>query len=94
MTGRHNLLKMGQLGLLAMLVDGDHGYIPRFDSNPDGTPASNIRFQQIEADRIGSPIEAQVGENYIGGMTVDTGTGGLNPSVCSTGPFRQLYQSS
>jgi hypothetical protein len=75
MTGRHNLLKMGQLGLLAMLVDGDHGFIPVPDENPDGSPAANIRFQQIESDRIGSPIEAAVGENYIGGMTVDAATG-------------------
>ena len=75
MTGRHNLLKMGQLGLLAMLVDGDHGYLPVPDTDEDGKPLANIRFQQIEADRIGSPIEAAVGEDYIGGMTVDTGTG-------------------
>ncbi|MGB8170963.1 MAG: phage portal protein [Chthoniobacteraceae bacterium] len=67
-TGRHRFIKLVQLALLAMLVDGDHGFVIRLEI--DG-----IKLQSIEADRIGSPIDAQQTETYIGGFTIDEDTG-------------------
>jgi capsid protein len=64
-TGRHRFLKIIQLALLGMFVDGDHGIIFTRDEE-----TNEIKLQQIEADRIGSPLEAQVKEDYIGGITL------------------------
>ncbi len=78
LSGRHRLLKLIQIALLAMFVDGDHGMIIRRQPQEgelldaaSGPPC----VQLIEADRIGSPIEAQQQENYIGGFTIDVETG-------------------
>jgi len=71
-TGRHNLSKMVQLAFMEFLVDGDHGII---EVDPEFSPTKRFCLQQIEADRIGSPLEAQVQENYIGGITLDPETG-------------------
>ncbi|MEA3209043.1 MAG: hypothetical protein QOE70_2100, partial [Chthoniobacter sp.] len=67
-TGRHRFIKLVQLALLAMLVDGDHGFVIRLEGE-------GIKLQSIEADRIGSPMDAQQTETYIGGFTIDADTG-------------------
>lgn len=69
-TGRHRLIKLAQIGFLAMLVDGDHGY--------QWIPGSEEIFPKllcIEADRLGSPLDATQSETYIGGITIDPETG-------------------
>jgi len=71
-TGRHTLAKMVQLAFLEYLIDGDHGII---EVDPALSPTGVFCLQNIEADRIGSPLEAQVEENYIGGVGLDPETG-------------------
>ncbi len=65
-TGRHRLIKLVQLALGAMVVDGDHGFqwIPGDEAKP---PA----LLSIDADRIGSPMDAIQSENYVGGIGID-----------------------
>lgn len=70
-TGRHRLIKLCQIGLGAMTVDGDYGYqwIPG-ESGPDGRMRPPALLG-IDADRLGSPYEATQSETYIGGITID-----------------------
>jgi capsid protein len=68
-TGRHRLLKMVQMAFLAMLVDGDHGFVMVREG------IGELQLQQVEGDRIGSPLEMQITEDYISGVTIDPGTG-------------------
>lgn len=71
-TGRNRFLKLIQLGFLGFLVDGDFGYI---EVAPEQSPTGEFCLQCVEADRIGSPLEQQVQENYIGGVGLDPDTG-------------------
>lgn len=84
-TGRHRFSKMVQMAFLAMLVDGDHGLL---EVDPTMSPTAQqdeagqyiegtgeFCLQNVEADRIGSPIESSVLENYIGGITLDEKNG-------------------
>jgi capsid protein len=71
-TGRHRFLKQVQMGFLGFLVDGDHGLI---EVDPKLSPSGEFCLQSIEADRIGSPMESQVQEDYIGGIGLDPQTG-------------------
>lgn len=72
LTGRHRLRKMAQLGFTGFLVDGDHGFV---EVDPGATPTGEFCLQAVEADRIGSPLEQQVQENYIGGIGIDPENG-------------------
>lgn len=71
-TGRSRLVKMVQHAFIGMIIDGDHGFV---EVDPEFSPTGRYCLQNIEADRIGSPIEAMQQENYIGGVTIDTATG-------------------
>lgn len=76
LTGRHRLLKLLQIGLLGMFVDGDSGLAATLDPD-DAVPMGekDIKLQQVEADRIGNPIEPNQEEHYIGGFQLDPKTG-------------------
>src|SRR6266478_1741033 len=56
----------------SFLVDGDHGLL---EIDPQFSPTGEFCLQSIEADRIGSPLESQVQENYIGGVGIDPENG-------------------
>lgn len=71
-SGRHRFGKMVQMSFLGFLVDGDSGYI---EVAPTESPTGEFCLQSIEADRIGSPLDQQVQENYIGGIGLDPITG-------------------
>lgn len=84
-TGRHRFLKMVQMAFVAHLVDGDYGFI---EVAPQFSPTAQVDqsglwipgtggfcLQGIEADRIGSPMEAIQAEDYIGGVKIDPKTG-------------------
>jgi capsid protein len=80
-TGRHPFSKLVQTALFSMLVDGDHGTVFRRKPLPGEEPdeaTGPVCLQQIEADRIGSPIEGIQSETYIGGLTLDPVTGAVN----------------
>lgn len=72
-TGRHRFLKIVQFAFLGHIVDGDHGIV---EIGASESPNGSYCLQNIQADRIGSPLEATVGETYIGGITIDPGLGG------------------
>lgn len=74
-TGRHRILKLAQMGLWGFLVDGDHGWI---EVAPSQSPTGEYCLQPIEADRLGSPLEQLVQEDYVGGVGLDTETGRVN----------------
>jgi capsid protein len=71
-TGRHRLLKLAQMGLAGFIVDGDFGYL---EVSPEFSPTKEYCLQAIEADRIGSPLEQLVQEDYVGGVGLDVDTG-------------------
>lgn len=78
-SGRHRFIKQIQMAFLAFLVDGDHGLVevePSYDENT-GEILREFSLQNVEADRIGSPIDATTDEYYIGGVTIDPETGGI-----------------
>lgn len=76
LTGRHRLIKLIQIALLGMFVDGDHGLVATLDPNPDlAEEERDIKLQTVEADRIGNPIEPNQQEDYIGGFQIDPDTG-------------------
>lgn len=76
LTGQHRLLKRLQIGLLGMFVDGDSGLVATLDPDPDvPMEEKDIKLQQVEADRIGNPIEPNQQEDYIGGCQLDPLTG-------------------
>ena len=62
-TGRHTFRKLIELGFMGHMVDGSYGYCWR----PMG---KQLKLQAIEADRIGSPLEVRVEEDYIGGFSL------------------------
>lgn len=66
-TGRHRLIKIVQMAFAAFLVDGDHGIV---EVDPMFSPTGAYCLQSIEADRIGSPMDANSDPNYIGGVFV------------------------
>lgn len=84
-TGRARFSKQVQMSFLAMLVDGDYGFVeidpllsPTVQLDEAGQPipgTGEFCIQGVEADRIGSPIESSTIENYIGGITLDPKTG-------------------
>lgn len=69
-TGRHRLIKLCQLAMGAMIVDGDHGlqWYP-------GDEAKMPALMSIESDRIGSPNDSAQSEDYIGGVNIEPATG-------------------
>lgn len=84
-TGRHRFARQVQLAFLAHLVDGDHGML---EIAPEMSPTRQVDelgqyvpgtgefcVQNIEADRIGSPLEATTNEDYIGGIKIDVHSG-------------------
>jgi len=71
-SGRHRFLKQVQLAFMSFLVDGDHGLL---EINPEFSPNGEFCLQNIEADRIGSPMEGSIAEDYIGGVKIDPMTG-------------------
>jgi capsid protein len=73
-TGRHRFGKLVQMGFLGFLIDGDCGYI---EVDPQFSPTGEFTIQPVEADRIGSPLDQQTQENYIGGFSLDPITGRL-----------------
>lgn len=84
-TGRHRFLKLVQMAFLAHMVDGDFGFIevaPQFSPTAEYDAYGNwipgtgsFCLQSVEADRIGSPLEATTDETYIGGIKFDPATG-------------------
>lgn len=79
-TGRHRFLKQVQMALLAFLVDGDHGLLevePLIDE-ATGVVTREFCLQNIEADRIGSPLDSTTNENYIGGVGLTPGLGTID----------------
>ncbi len=75
-TGRQTFLKQLQMSLLAMFVDGDHGLLFTLGDDPS-TPETekDLQIQQIEADRIGNPLEVQLQEGYVAGVRFDPAIG-------------------
>jgi len=72
LSGRSRWLKMVQMGFMGFLIDGDHGWI---EIAPELSPTGEFCVQAVEADRIGSPLEQLVQENYVGGVGLDPETG-------------------
>src|SRR6185436_10914001 len=68
LSGRSRWLKMVQMGFMGFLIDGDHGWI---EIAPELSPTGEFCVQAVEADRIGSPLEQLVQENYVGGVGLD-----------------------
>lgn len=102
-TGRNRWIKMVQMGFLGFLIDGDHGWV---EVDPQFSPTGEFCVQAVEADRIGSPLEQLVQENYVGGVGLDPQTGRiqfyrifqrtrtnqyLNPSEIEFGSFIHLH---
>lgn len=78
-TGRHRFLKQVQMAFLAFLVDGDHGLLevePQYDP-VTGEVLREFCIQNIEADRIGSPMDSSTDEYYVGGVTLSPETGAV-----------------
>lgn len=71
-TGRHQFLKMIQMSFFGYFMDGDYGFV---EVDPLWSPTGEYCLQGIEADRIGSPLEATTFEDYIGGVGLDINTG-------------------
>lgn len=67
-SGRHRFIKQAQMGFMGFLVDGDFGWI---EVDPMVSPTGGYCLQSVEADRIGSPLEQLVQENYVGGVGLD-----------------------
>lgn len=81
-TGRHRFIKMVQMSFLGFLVDGDHGFV---EIDPTLSPTQEFCLQHVEADRIGSPLDQQVQENYIGGIGI------LDPDSAGRVAFYRVY---
>lgn len=71
LSGRHRLVKMIQMAFWGFFVDGDHGMV---EVDPYYSPNAEYCLVNIEADRIGSPLDSAVSESYIGGVTIDPET--------------------
>lgn len=62
---RHDFISLLQLAVMAMLRDGDCGFIIVRDNGA-------LRLQSVEADRIGSPYDRLIdSDKYIGGLNLD-----------------------
>lgn len=62
---RHDFISFLQLAVMAMLRDGDCGFIIVRDNGA-------LRLQSVEADRIGSPYDRLIdSDKYIGGLNLD-----------------------
>jgi lambda family phage portal protein len=62
---RHDFTTLLQLAVMAILRDGDCGFIIVRDGD-------NLKLQSVEADRIGSPYNRLIDSNtYIGGIMLD-----------------------
>lgn len=63
---RHDFVSLLQLAVMAMLRDGDCGFIIVRDESGD------LKLQAVEADRIGSPFNKTIdSDSYIGGIRLD-----------------------
>jgi capsid protein len=51
---------------------GRNPQLPHLSARP---AIGELQLQQVEGDRIGSPLEMQITEDYISGVTIDPGTG-------------------
>lgn len=71
-SGRHRFAKLVQMAMWGFLVDGDHGFI---EVDPAQSPNGEFCLQAVEADRLGSPLEQLVQENYVGGVGLDPESG-------------------
>jgi capsid protein len=72
-SGRHNFASLVRLSFIAMLRDGDCGFVKRMSG-------STFRLQLIEADRIGRPHENWLTntdelDSYFSGVIVNPKTG-------------------
>ena len=80
LTGRHPFSKLISMSLVAMLIDGDHGSVirrkPREGEKIDEATGM-VCLQEIDADRIGNPMDARFDENYIGGVSLEPDTGAV-----------------
>lgn len=83
MSGRNRWIKMIQMGFIGFLIDGDHGWI---EVDPQASPTGEFCLQAVESDRIGSPLEQLVQENYVGGVGLDPDTGRIG--------FYRIFQRS
>jgi lambda family phage portal protein len=62
---RHDFISFLQLAVMAILRDGDCGFIIVRDNGA-------LRLQSVEADRIGSPYDRLIdSDKYIGGLNLD-----------------------
>jgi len=61
---RHGFIELLQLAVMAVLRDGDCGFIIVRDG-------ADLRLQSVEADRIGSPYDRVDTDKYIGGINLD-----------------------
>lgn len=77
-SGRHRFLKQVQMAFLAMLVDGDHGFVEVEPVYEREQLVREFSLQNIEADRIGSPMDNVTQENYIGGVMLDEVSGRIS----------------
>jgi lambda family phage portal protein len=62
--GRHNFTSLLQLAVMAILRDGDCGFIIVREKQ-------DLKLQSVEADRIGSPYDRTDTDKYIGGINID-----------------------
>ena len=72
LSGRARFIEMVQMAYHGFMVDGDAALI---EVAPEFSPTGGFCLQSIEADRIGSPLDATQAENYIGGFTINELTG-------------------
>ena len=62
---RHDFVTLLQLAVMAVLRDGDCGFVIVRDQG-------ELRLQSVESDRIGSPYNRLIdSDNYIGGIVLD-----------------------
>jgi hypothetical protein len=71
-TGRASFLKQIQMAMFGFFTDGDYGFV---EVDPLFSPTGEFCLQGIQADRIGSPLEATTFEDYIGGVSIDIYSG-------------------
>lgn len=79
-TGRHDFFQMMAYGIMGMNRGGDYGFWITRDGLCDlaeGQDASElpVRIMGVEADRIGGLYQTEIHDNYVGGITLDVGTG-------------------
>lgn len=67
-TGRMSFREMVEIMFRSAIRDGDHGM--KIIESKD---LRSIKLQCIEADRIGSPTEIRIDDNYIAGLHIEDG---------------------